>query len=226
MGIMQINLDFQQRVVIETGRQEWIDTRANGVQRRMLDRDGAESGRATSLVRFAPESYFPGHTHDGGEEFLVLEGTFSDESGDYGPGMYVRNPIGSHHVPHTDGGCVIFVKLWQMDPADQEYVRIDTNQDDGWRPGSVAGSSVRPLHQFGQERVSLVRWGPGVRAPGHDHPGGEEVLVLDGTLEDELGHYPAGTWLRMPPGSRHEPFSGDGCTLFVKLGHLCGEMGS
>ncbi|MDX1737389.1 MAG: cupin domain-containing protein, partial [Alphaproteobacteria bacterium] len=112
---MQINHDLSQRVVLDTNKLEWSETRMNGVARRMLDRDGAESGRATSIVRFEKDSYFEAHTHPGGEEFLVLEGIFSDETGDYGPGSYVRNPIGSSHKPFTKEGCTIFVKLWQMD---------------------------------------------------------------------------------------------------------------
>ena len=90
---MRINMDFSQRVVIDTQALDWVDSPAKGVRRRMLDREAAESGRATSLVSYEPDSYFPAHTHTGGEEFLVLEGTFSDQHGDYGPGMYVRNPV-------------------------------------------------------------------------------------------------------------------------------------
>ncbi len=217
---MRINMDFQLRVVIETETLDWVDSPAKGVQRRMLDREAAKTGRATSLVRYAPESFFPPHTHTGGEEFLVLEGTFSDEGGDYGPGMYVRNPVGSSHRPFTKDGCVILVKLWQMDAADQDYVRIDTEQADGWRPGAADGLTVRDLHTFGAERVSLSRWRPGTQVGAHDHPGGEEVLVLDGSLADEDGHYPKGTWLRLPPGGRHSPFSDEGCTLYAKSGHL------
>ena len=219
---MRINMDFQQRVVIETETQDWIDSPANGVQRRMLDREAAESGRATTVGRFAPDSFFPPHTHTGGEEYLVLDGTFSDESGDYGQGMYVRNPIGSTHRPHTEGGCTILVKLCQMDAADQEDVHIDTTKADGWRAGAAEGISVRDLHTYGTERVSLSRWQPGTRYEAHGHPGGEEILVLDGSLADEHGHYPKGTWLRMPPGSHHAPFSDEGCTLYVKTGHLAG----
>ncbi len=51
-------------------------------------------------------------------------------------------------------------------------------------------------------------------------PGGEEVFVLEGTLEDEFGKCPPGTWLRRPDGSSHSPFSSSGCTLWVKRGHL------
>ena len=203
---MRINMDFRQRVVIATAAQDWVVSPAKGVQRRMLDRAGAESGHATSLVRFAPDSYFPEHSHPGGEEYLVLEGTFSDAGGDCGPGTYVRNPIGSAHSPFTKDGCIIFVKLCQMDAADQDHIRIDTAGDEGWRPGPVEGLSVRPLHAYGGERVSLARFQPGTRYAGHGHPGGEEILVLDGTLADEHGSYPTGTWLRMPADSRHAPF--------------------
>ncbi len=52
-----------------------------GVERRMLDRVAAESGRATSLVRYAPETSFPMHGHPRGEEILVLSGTLSDGGG-------------------------------------------------------------------------------------------------------------------------------------------------
>ncbi|MDA1100626.1 MAG: cupin domain-containing protein [Proteobacteria bacterium] len=222
---MRINIDFQQRVMLQTRAQPWVDSPAKGVQRRMLDRDGAEQGRATSLVRFASDSYFPEHSHPGGEEYLVLEGTFSDDGGDCNTGTYVRNPVGSAHTPFTRDGCVIFVKLCQMDAADQKFVRIDTTQEAGWRPGPVGGLSVRSLHEFGGEKVALVRWQPGARYDLHEHVAGGEILVLDGTLADEHGTYPAGTWLRMPPGSQHAPFSESGCTIYIKTGHLGGAGG-
>ena len=42
------------------------------VERVMLDRIGGETARATSLVRYAPQSIFPEHQHPLGEEILVL----------------------------------------------------------------------------------------------------------------------------------------------------------
>ncbi len=217
---MRINMDFEQRVVIDTEGQDWVESPASGVQRRMLDREAAETGRATTIVRFAPESYFPAHSHPGGEEFLVLEGVFSDESGDYGQGMYVRNPVGSAHQPFTKDGCVILVKLWQMDPGDQEFVHIDTSQSDGWHDGDTDGISVRDLHVFGDERVSLAKLQPGTRQARRDYPGGAEYFVVEGALGDENGHYGKGTWLRLPANSGHNPFSDEGCTVFIKTGHL------
>ncbi len=96
---MEVNADFSQRVVLDTNALDWIPSPLPGVDRRMLDRIGNEVARATSIVRYAPGSSFSAHTHSGGEEFLVLDGVFSDEHGDYGPGFYVRNPVGSAHTP-------------------------------------------------------------------------------------------------------------------------------
>jgi len=216
---MKINDDFTQRVVIETGTQPWVPSPLAGVERRMLDRLGAESGRATSIVRYAPESHFKSHVHEGGEEFLVLDGVFSDEHGDFGPGSYLRNPPGSSHRPFSKDGCTIFVKLWQMAPEEQDHVRIDTITAP-WRPGLVEGLDVMPLFGDGLENVALVRWQPGTAFPPHVHTDGEEILVLEGVFADESGRYPKGTWLRNPPGSQHSPFSEEGCTLYVKTGHL------
>jgi len=216
---VKINDDLSERVVIDTDQLDWTETRMPGVHRRMLDRDGAEAGRATTIVRFAADSYFDPHEHAGGEEFLVLEGVFSDQYGDFGPGMYVRNPIGSKHKPHTVDGCTIFVKLWQMAPADQEFVRKESQKSE-WLPGLVDGLSVMPLHEHGTEHVALVKWAPGTVFKPHSHFGGEEILVLDGVFEDEHGRYPKGTWIRSPHASVHHPFSNEGCTIFVKTGHL------
>jgi len=200
-----------------------VDSPLPGVQRRMLERDGDEVARATSIVRYAPGSDFSPHTHGAGEEFLVLEGIFSDEHGDYPPGSYVRNPPGSNHRPSSKEGCTIFVKLRQMDPSDQQTVRIDTNAAT-WSPGSGARSERLHLHSQGTEVVALVRLKPAVELPSHTHPGGEEILILAGTLADEHGRYPKGTWLRNPPGSRHAPTSPEGCLIYIKKGHLGERM--
>jgi anti-sigma factor ChrR (cupin superfamily) len=195
-----------------------------GVDRRPLDRQGGEVARATSIVRYAPGSRFSRHTHGGGEEILVLEGTFSDEQGDYPTGTYLRNPPGSSHVPFSAGGCTLLVKLRQFHPEDQERVVRDTCHSP-WRPGLVEGLEVMPLHAFGSEHVALVRWAPGTRFVAHGHPGGEEILVLRGIFQDEQGTYGAGCWLRNPPASAHRPWSEAGCTLWVKTGHLPHTLG-
>lgn len=216
---MKLHADYSQRVLLHTPDLPWVESPMPGVYRRMLERNGDEVARATSVVRYAPGSAFSPHTHGGGEEFLVLEGIFSDEQGDYPAGTYVRNPVGSTHTPASREGCTILVKLWQMDPEDQTRVVVDTTQAP-WLPGLVKGLEVMPLHSFGPEHVALVKWAPGTVFQTHRHWGGEEIFVLDGLFEDEFGTYPAGTWLRNPCSSRHSPYSQQGCTIYVKTGHL------
>lgn len=216
---MQIHADLTQRVVLQTNDLPWEASPSVGVHRRKLDRMGDEVGRVTSLVKYDAGSAFSEHTHSGGEEFFVLEGTFSDENGDYPAGTYVRNPIGTSHAPHSDDGCVIFVKLHQFDLKDQDQFAVDTTQA-AFRPGMVPGLSVLPLHAYGSESSALVRWAPGTQFTSHTHFGGEEILVLDGVFSDQFGDYPKGTWIRCPHGSQHQPFSNEGCLIYVKTGHL------
>jgi anti-sigma factor ChrR (cupin superfamily) len=220
---MKLNADLNQRAVVFSETLPWVDSPMPGVQRRMLERDGEEVARATTVVRYAPDSYFSAHTHGGGEEYIVLEGVFSDENGDFGPGTYVRNPVGSSHAPYSKEGATILVKLRQMAPNDQTQVTIDTTQAE-WFPGLVPGLQVLPLHTYGTEQVALVKWAPGTHFQQHRHWGGEEIFVLEGTFADEYGVYPQGTWLRNPPNSIHTPFSEEGCVIYVKTGHLADEQ--
>jgi len=216
---MRIHADLSKRAVVNSNDLAWVDSPLPGVQRRMLERDGDEVARATTIVRFAPESYFDAHIHGGGEEFLVLDGVFSDEMGDFPRGMYVRNPIGSRHKPHTREGTTILVKLQQFDEADQAFVRLDTTKGD-WIPGQLEGLEIMPLHRFGKEVITLQRWAPGLNMAMQHHKDGLEIFVLSGAFADEHGTYPEGTWLRNPPGSEHTPYSIEGCTLYVKTGHF------
>jgi len=217
----RINADFEQRVVVRPDDYHWVGSPMPGVERMMLDRIGDEVARATSIVRYAPNSEFSSHVHSGGEEFLVLDGVFSDEHHDYGKGSYVRNPIGTSHTPKVGSeGATIFVKLQQFDASDATQKVIDTHTT-AWHPGLVDGLSVMPLHEFKGEHVALVKWAPNTQFQGHQHWGGEEILVLEGTFYDEHGDYPTGSWLRSPHLSSHTPYTKeDGALIFVKTGHL------
>lgn len=216
---MNINTDLSLRVVVQSNSLPWVDSPEPGVQRRPLARDGGEVARATSIVRYAPGSSFARHRHDLGEEFMVLEGEFCDEFDAYGPGTYVKNPAGSSHAPWSKRGCTIFVKLRQLDLHDQGRIVVRSGESD-WFPGQVPGLTVMSLSSFETQRTALVRWAPGTQFSPHRHFGGEEILVLEGALEDEYGRYPAGTWIRSPHLSQHCPFSTGGCTIWVKTGHL------
>jgi anti-sigma factor ChrR (cupin superfamily) len=213
-----LNMDFSKRLVIETQSLDWLASPSAGVWRKPLERQDKESGHTTSVVKYDAGSAFSSHKHPLGEEIFVLEGVFSDEHGDNPAGTYIRNPPNSSHAPFSKEGCVLLVKLNQFSPNDGERVRIDTNTTP-WLAGQ-GNLQVMPLHQFEHEHVALVKWPQGEVFKPHQHFGGEEIFVLQGTFEDEKGHYPKGTWLRNPHLSSHHPRVSEPTIIFVKTGHL------
>ena len=213
-----LNMDFGQRVVIDTTRQEWVASPMPGVWRKPLAREDLERGHATSIVRYDPGARFSAHDHPLGEEILVLQGVFSDETGDYPAGTYFRNPEGFRHAPFSVEGCELLVKLHQFQADDTEHVVIDTHSTP-FRPG--AGKlQVLPRHTHGSEQVALVRWPAGEHFQAHSHFAGEEIYVISGELKDEHGSYPKGTWIRSPHLSKHTPFADEDTLIWVKVGHL------
>ncbi|RDE51783.1 MAG: cupin [Candidatus Accumulibacter meliphilus] len=213
-----LNMNFAEAAHIDTATAPWQASPMPGVWRKPLAREDAERGHATSIVRYDAGARFAHHQHPGGEEILVLEGVFSDEAGDYGPGSYLRNPPGSGHAPFSAGGCVLFVKLHQFAAGDTASVRIDTASA-AWLPGQ-GGLQVMPLHAYEVEHVALVKWPAGERFVPHRHWGGEEIFVLSGEFIDEHGRYPAGSWLRSPHLSAHCPYTEVETVIWVKTGHL------
>lgn len=213
-----LNMNFSAPLALETAQMEWQKSPAHGVWRKPLEREAAESGHVTSIVKYEAGSKFSPHPHPMGEEIFVLEGTFSDETGDFGPGTYIRNPPGSSHAPFSNEGCTIFVKLNQFTETDLASVRIDT-QNTEWLPG-IGNLQVMPLHHFEHENVALVKWPAGEIFQPHAHFGGEEILVLSGTFKDEHGTYPTQTWIRSPHMSKHHPFVEEETVILVKTGHL------
>jgi len=216
---MELNADFSARVAVHAARLPWVPSPTVGVERRMLDRIGDEVARATSIVRYAPDSRFPAHTHGGGEEFYVLDGVFQDEHGDYPAGWYIRNPPTSAHTPGSRPGCILFVKLWQFAPDDRQPVRIDTNTLP-YAHAERAGAEIKPLFRDADEDVRLERWRPGatIELP---IARGAELLVLSGGFREGGDSFEPQSWLRLPPGYSLRATAGaGGCTLWVKTGHL------
>lgn len=217
---MDVNTNFGERVALHTDALDWIPSPIKGVDRRMLDRIGGEVARATSIVRYAPNSVFSAHTHTGGEEFLVLEGVFQDEHGDFPAGSYIRNPPTSSHTPGSDKGCTIFVKLWQFDPADRIHVRKQTGQESYMSSAGEPGVELMPLHRDDREDVRLERWAADAEVD-RGAPGGLELLVLDGSLTEGGEVLGRNAWLRLPKGSDFKAKAGpDGVRFWIKTGHL------
>jgi anti-sigma factor ChrR (cupin superfamily) len=217
---MEINADFSQRVAVHAAHIPWVPSPMAGVERRMLDRIGDEVARATSIVRYAVGSQFSPHTHDGGEEFLVLDGVFQDEHGEFPAGTYVRNPPTSRHTPRSAIGCTLFVKLWQFDPADRKEVKVNTAWlsyvPDARRPGV----ELLTLFCDGCENVRLEQWMPGAVID-LNVSRGAELLVLDGGFDQGGERFEPLSWLRLPTRSVLQVTAGpQGCRIWIKTGHL------
>lgn len=214
---MELNADFTQRVILHSHDIAWKASPMAGVDRRMLDRIGDEVARATSIVRYAPGSQFSAHTHCGGEEFIVLEGVFQDENGDYPAGTYVRNPPTTSHTPGAVEGCVIFVKLWQFDPDDRKQFRKD--MDAGLVAGD-AGVRVNVLHEDTRETVRFIALDAGCTLSELPH-GGAELLMMSGSATEGGDSLTEGSWLRLPQGADLQITAGAiGAKFWIKTGHL------
>lgn len=215
---MLINADFSNPAIVTPNQHNWVSSPQSGVERIMLDRIGAEKARATSLVRFAPASYFPEHHHPGGEEILVLSGTFSEADHHYPTGWYMRNPPGSYHQPYSDEGVTIFVKLWQMRPDDDQHVRINTHDPSNWQRQEERESCL--LFSDNVEHTTLERLAPNV--PLFSQAVKRiELLILKGGLYVDDCCYTQGSWLRLPAGEYPNIVSSDeGVTLYLKVGNI------
>ena len=207
---MRINDDLSVPVIIQASQLPWIASPAAGVDRRMLFRVGEEVARATSIVRYAPRSAFPRHTHGGGEEIVVLDGVFQDEHGDYPAGSYFRNPPGTSHVPASAGGCTIFVRLWQFRAGDRAQVV--------WRPGEQASGTAGATELFddGFENVQVESVAP-ESALTVENQRGLEALVLAGSLSVGNQNLTSQGWVRLPAGQALRAVSGpEGAKVWIK----------
>lgn len=217
---MKVNADFSVRATMHADRESWIPSPMPGVARKMLDRIGVEVARATSIVRYDPGSSFSPHAHDGGEEFLVLDGIFQDEHGDYPAGSYVRNPPGSRHRPRSAPGCTIFVKLWQFAPQDQAHLVVDTGALTLRPLAGRLGVTGRLIHEDANECVRMEHWASGATVA-MTPQGGLEILCLDGEFEEKGETFSHWSWLRLPAGVPLSARAGTkGCRVWLKEGHL------
>ncbi|MBO6634772.1 cupin domain-containing protein [Parvibaculum sp.] len=217
---MRINDDFSLRACVHADAIDWVPSPMAGVERKMLDRVGGEVARATSIVRYAPGSRFSPHVHGGGEEFIVLDGVFQDEHGDYPAGRYVRNPPQSRHTPGSAAGCTIFVKLWQFDAADRHFVNRNLFDAEQKPAGGREGVTASDIFHDDRESVRVERWRAGAHialAP----EGGLEIFCLDGDFSEGGETFRKHSWLRLPQNAALDARAGaGGCLVWVKEGHL------
>lgn len=212
---MRLNDDLSRPVAVQAGTLDWVPSPAAGVDRRMLYREGGEVARATSIVRYAKGSAFPAHVHSGGEEILVLDGTFQDEHGDYPAGTYFRNPPGTSHSPAAADGCTIFVRLWQFRGSDRTQLVRRPGEGEA-APLRHGATAARLLFDDGAERVLIEDWAPGatVTIPNRR---GLELVVVSGRLVHGGGALAAPSWCRLPAGHDFTANVGpEGARLWIK----------
>lgn len=63
-----------------------------------------------ALLRYQPGAKIPLHLHNGLETILVLDGSQSDEHGEYSAGTLATNPAGSRHSVASEQGCVVLIQ--------------------------------------------------------------------------------------------------------------------
>ena len=217
---MNVNDDFSARVVMHGDTIEWEDSPMPGVQRRRLDRVQGENERVTTIVRYAPGSQFSSHIHGGGEEFIVLEGVFQDDYGDWPAGSYIRNPPGSQHTPGSAPGCTIFVKLWQFDPADRTFIHANMHKLGAVEEANRPGVKASPLFLDDNENVRFETWDANASV-NVDASGGAEVFVLEGEFSEGDDVLRKHSWIRVPVGGTLQATtSSQGAKVWIKTNHL------
>ncbi|MEH6403466.1 MAG: cupin domain-containing protein [Sneathiella sp.] len=217
---MILHGDFSKKAVTHGAKSDWLASPMKGVFRRMLERIGDEVARASTIVRYDPKSAFSSHIHGGGEEFIVLEGVFQDENGDYPAGTYIRNPPTSQHTPSSFEGCVIMVKLGQFDPEDRTHVTINTNKMEALQDTDRAGVKIIPLFKDNRETVRLEEWDGDQRLKvGSEN--GAEYFVLEGGFTLQGQNFDKHSWLRLPVGQLETvTVQEGGAKIWLKTGHL------
>jgi anti-sigma factor ChrR (cupin superfamily) len=217
---MKIAANFSKREITHSTTLPWIPSPMAGVERRMLERVGEEVARASSIVRYAPESKFSSHIHTGGEEFIVLEGVFQDEHGDYPVGSYIRNPPQSSHTPSSKIGCVIMVKLWQFQPEDRTHVQLQMNKMGKVELPNCQGVKITPLYKDNIEEVSLYHLTSNAKL-NLSPKGGSEIFVLEGDVTEQQDELYRHSWARLPINEPINITAGtNGAKVWIKTGHL------
>jgi hypothetical protein len=231
---IDVHSDLTERVVVQSASLPWSPSPwIPGINRKFLDRYGnGQFVPSTSVVSFGTGVRDPYHAHPHGEEFFVLDGVFTDHTGDYLPGFYVRHPIRWCHAPYVDmrnSAAVVWVKVSQIAEEGEPIIVKDTSDLDlaDWRDRPCVEGKIRVLPLYDSPRtgewVWIELWKPRTRNVVAQPAGGEEIFVLSGSLVENGAVHPTHTWIRNPvksAGTLWHRAAPEGCKLLVKSGHL------
>ena len=176
----------------------------------------ANDARSSGMVDLPPWKQLP---FDPGarNDLYILEGELIDNAGPaYASGTFIRASANGTFTAGA-GGARLFAYRDRSAPS-ADYAVVKPGQLD-WHRGGTPGMKVASLAGGGHS-LMLVSWLCGTRMRFHLHPEGEEIFVLKGELQDQGGHYPAGTWQRFHPGTGHAPYAETYTLILLRNGHL------
>ena len=94
--------------MVDTKSLEWKNFRKNASIKNLTS-----EGVQIDLIKLEPNSHFDEHIHERTEWLYVLEGSFTDENGEYSQGHFVIAKKGSKHSTKSgkEGCKVLVIKL-------------------------------------------------------------------------------------------------------------------
>jgi len=175
--------------------------------------DTADShNRNTSEITFASRWH--------GIEILILEGSCSVDGNTYLQGSYIRIPEPQFDTVTAVIDCILFIKYNQFLPGDSNSRNIETRVPEKWLPGPVDGIEIRPLHVFDTESIMLLRWQHAAEFRPKLNPRGEEILVVNGLLQNRDHLYRQYSWIRNPIEDWRKWHGNTGTLIYYKSGHF------
>ena len=105
----------------------------------------------------------------------------------------------------------------------ESFTQLVRSDQIEWQPLSepgVSGVFVKVLRFDKETRRAptiLLKFDAGATYPAHNHPGGEEVFVLEGDLKLGKDHLYTGDYLYTSPNGKHAARSEGGCIVLVNV---------
>lgn len=222
----EINPNFDINVSITNPLDELVNTESDAGYEIVLEHTG-DNSRVTSLVNIPKNGELTHVTAATNAELLVLQGSCqatdstqanNEQNTEFLPGNYLRFPSIPRLISNT--GCLLFVKYNQFRNKDVGERIIDTRDEQKWLPGPVDGITIRPLHVFDTESIMLLRWQHACEFRPNLDPQGEEILVVEGLLQNKDRLYRPYSWIRNPIEDWRKWHGATGTLLYYKSGHF------
>lgn len=108
-------------------------------------------------------------------------------------------------------------------PKTERFTQLVRSHQTEWTPlpePGVSGVFVKVLRFDSETRRAptiLLKFEAGAAYPAHNHPGGEEVFVIEGDIKLGKDHLHTGDYLYTPPGGKHAVWSENGCIVLLNV---------